>query len=320
MSLSTLNYTKDWTNAEDFPTVQTDENQVRADQQFLFNEIKDYLNDKLIPGIESAIEVACQDLVVGQLTDGSVTKSKLSAALIDVISRAELGGDLDARINAESAKKVSKSGDTITGYLSIAGETYPKLFIRDTTNGSVGQIQHFNHLLQIIATEAGSTSNSRQIMLSDKVNKSSLSDALRLVETKDGAQASYNILHTGNVSDLGIAKVATGSYTGTGVGGENNPNSLTFAFVPKVVMICGDGTQLLYGTSSGAHPVFGVLWDQLSSEYKEISGNRYNGMQVKATDKTLSWYRAMGVSDDVEEVARQQLNTSGKVYRYVAFG
>ena len=69
MSLSTLSYTKDWTNAEDFPTVQTDENQVRADQQFLFNEIKAYLNDTLIPGIESAIAIACQYLVVGQLTD-----------------------------------------------------------------------------------------------------------------------------------------------------------------------------------------------------------------------------------------------------------
>ena len=126
----------------------------------------------------------------------------------------------------------------------------------------------------------------------------------------------YNILHTGNLEGAGVAKVATGSYTGTGVYGASNPNSLTFAFVPKVVMICGDTTQLLFGTSDGSYPVFGVLWDQLSSEYKGISGNRYVGMQVKATDKTLSWY----TDSTSSTAADSQLNTSGKVYRYVSFG
>ena len=120
--------------------------------------------------------------------------------------------------------------------------------------------------------------------------------------------------------DQEAPRIETGSYVGTGTGGENNPNSLTFAFVPKVVMICGDDTQLLYGTSYGSHPVFGVLWDQLSSEYKSIASNRYRSMQVKATDKTLSWYTAMGVSESIEKVAEGQLNTSGSVYRYVAFG
>lgn len=124
------------------------------------------------------------------------------------------------------------------------------------------------------------------------------------------------VLHTGNLFDFGAARIATGSYVGTGTCGENNPNSITFSFVPKVVMICGDGTQLLFGTDYGAYPVFGVLWDQLSSEYKSISGNRYAGMSVKATDKTLSWYSKETSSYAVD----YQLNTSGKVYRYVAFG
>ena len=53
MSLNKLNFTKDWTNPSDFPTVETNEEQVRADQQLLFNEIKAFLNTKLIPALES---------------------------------------------------------------------------------------------------------------------------------------------------------------------------------------------------------------------------------------------------------------------------
>ena len=53
MPLNKLNFTKDWTNPSDFPTVETNEEQVRADQQLLFNEIKVFLNNKLIPALES---------------------------------------------------------------------------------------------------------------------------------------------------------------------------------------------------------------------------------------------------------------------------
>ena len=53
MSLNKLNFTKDWTNPSDFPTVEVNEEQVRADQQLLFNEIKAFLNTKLIPDLES---------------------------------------------------------------------------------------------------------------------------------------------------------------------------------------------------------------------------------------------------------------------------
>lgn len=52
MSLDKLSYSKEWTNPTDFPTVETDETQVRADQQLLYDEIKTFLNTKLIPALE----------------------------------------------------------------------------------------------------------------------------------------------------------------------------------------------------------------------------------------------------------------------------
>ena len=60
MALDKLSFTKDWTNPEDFPTVELSEEQVRADMQVLYNEIKDFLNNGLLPrleklGVETAV-------------------------------------------------------------------------------------------------------------------------------------------------------------------------------------------------------------------------------------------------------------------------
>ena len=59
MALDRLSYTKDWTNPEDFPTVELSEEQVRADMQVLYNEIKTFINEGLIPKLEQlGVEVA----------------------------------------------------------------------------------------------------------------------------------------------------------------------------------------------------------------------------------------------------------------------
>ena len=50
MAFPKLNFTKSWKNAVDFPTVETNETKVRADMQYLFDELRDALNgivDKL---------------------------------------------------------------------------------------------------------------------------------------------------------------------------------------------------------------------------------------------------------------------------------
>lgn len=52
MEIQELQYTKDWKNVEDFPTYESNETQVREDQQLLFDEVRDYLNDVLSPAVE----------------------------------------------------------------------------------------------------------------------------------------------------------------------------------------------------------------------------------------------------------------------------
>ena len=46
-----LSFTKNWENPEDYPTYEPDETQVRKDMQSLHDEVKDYINGKLIPEI-----------------------------------------------------------------------------------------------------------------------------------------------------------------------------------------------------------------------------------------------------------------------------
>ena len=58
MALPELAFTKDWNYADDFPTVETDEETVRSDIQLLFDEIKDYINNLLLGAIMSEIAAA----------------------------------------------------------------------------------------------------------------------------------------------------------------------------------------------------------------------------------------------------------------------
>lgn len=49
-----LEFTRNWENAEDFSTYEANEAQVRKDMQCLHDEIKNFLNESLIPQIKAA--------------------------------------------------------------------------------------------------------------------------------------------------------------------------------------------------------------------------------------------------------------------------
>lgn len=63
MAFEKLSFTKDWKNASDFPTYEESEAQVRADLQALHDETKNFINDKLIPGIENMAVPGAGDMM-----------------------------------------------------------------------------------------------------------------------------------------------------------------------------------------------------------------------------------------------------------------
>lgn len=96
-------------------------------------------------------------------------------------------------------------------------------------------------------------------------------------------------------------RIATGSYVGTGSYGASNPNSLTFPFVPKIVLI-----QVAANTYGAAFFVWGSGY--FTCPY---SGNSIGVNPVTISGNTMSWYSK--ISDQA------QLN-SMHTYNYLAIG
>lgn len=103
------------------------------------------------------------------------------------------------------------------------------------------------------------------------------------------------------------AKIAIGSYVGTGMYSSANPNSLTFDFEPKVVIIVQNSHDNFPGT------VF-IRGQTLSGTIGEnyISNSQ---LTVGWSGNTVTWYTNNSSYKD-----RAQLNISGNTYFYVALG
>ena len=101
------------------------------------------------------------------------------------------------------------------------------------------------------------------------------------------------------------ARIAWGSYTGTGTTGETKPNTLQFDFYPVLVLI-GDTKA----TSAPRNPTV-FLRDRIKVCADPVGGN---GLLVATwSDNALSWYCR---SDN----AYYQLNGNGELYRYAVIG
>lgn len=127
------------------------------------------------------------------------------------------------------------------------------------------------------------------------------------------------------------AKIVSGTYTGTGVYGQSNPNSLTFPFNPYIVAIYGENPSgiLLPPSPPYASGTFGgwsdsMIWMRNAERvicwlYAATKGSYYVTQQVTSLNaKTLSWYinsMPYGISD-----GGLQLNQNGAVYQYIAIG
>ena len=117
----------------------------------------------------------------------------------------------------------------------------------------------------------------------------------------------YTYTPLGQLGDK--VRIATGSYTGTGTYGSANPNTLTFDFEPKYILI----TQR---DSSGQYTVLLIIAIRLTASYSnyvaiEDYGRIGSYVYAKKDNFTVSWY-ANGASS--------QSNGANKVYDYLALG
>ena len=103
-------------------------------------------------------------------------------------------------------------------------------------------------------------------------------------------------------------RLQTGSYTGNGTYGVNNPCTLTFDFIPKLILI-------LPTPKGNGYFYFHTLTNSITNS----GSSRSIGMNCVASlnGTTFSWYTT-AASDDVPTM--QQGNYNGYVYVWYAIG
>lgn len=108
MAFDKLQFTKNWNNPDDFPTVELSEEKVRADMQLLHDEVKNYLNDTLIPAV---------------VAEGETEEHRAAAEAARVAAEQTRQSDEQtrqanetSRISAENARSVWENYDASKAY------------------------------------------------------------------------------------------------------------------------------------------------------------------------------------------------------------
>ena len=209
-------------------------------------------------------------------------------------------------LTPSSIGAVANTGGTMTGNLTIQNSSYPDINLKNTGSGSATKIRNSAHRTQIMSQE--NDSNYRVLTLYDKSATTNPADFLKIMQVEGGVEkATYNVLHTGNLSNLGIARIVTGSYVGTGESnyGVGYHNVLTFDFAVKYLFVYqvydnGYGQWMLMVPNQG-HPF--------------TSGSTDDSLGYSATvvsfGQTVEWYSNRTTT---------QGNEAGKTYYYVAIG
>ena len=254
------------------------------------------VNNKELNGDISLTAADVSAVPTTRKVNGKALSGDISLTATDVGARSNTWLPTAADVGA-----VNKSGDTMTGALSIAVEG----------SGSTSSIVNYDARTFVRSMVDGKNYND---LIVGK-------NTVAFSGYANGNYFGYNIIHTGNATANGVSKIATGSYVGTGTYGSNNPTQITFGFVPKMVWVWrkpveGNYTFGIGGLGSGYMIPCSALTDQYThaSYMCDTSANHWYN---KVSGNTLSFY----YSDNTDgNAAYAQLNSSGTTYCYMAIG
>lgn len=128
-----------------------------------------------------------------------------------------------------------------------------------------------------------------------------------------GTQDGYEYEYLGVPFDNAVAApdIETGSYVGTGTYGQANPNTLTFGFAPKLVIIGGRNNQNTYGSTIAI--MDSAFFMAIAGKSSSLSPDSSSWEAVSITGNSMSWYTT-------ENSDSYQFNVSGESYHYIAIG
>lgn len=122
----------------------------------------------------------------------------------------------------------------------------------------------------------------------------------------DGYEYEYLGIPLDNAAGPGV-KIETGSYVGTGTSEKDNPNTLTFGFIPRMVIIKPDSPTSYYHLE--------MICGQAQT-YSYQGNSNYGKVNISWTGMAVSWY-CYSTSYSPEA---GQLNNEGTTYHYIAIG
>lgn len=165
------------------------------------------------------------------------------------------------------------------------------------TNWSNDYPNSFTNLKQVIATKTSENIGEWEFI--QATNRNAYPDS----GNKDGFDYQYIGVPLDNA--VTAPKIETGSYVGTGTYGASNPNTLTFGFIPKLVIIKPNSTTDKYH--------FEVIQGQTKT-FSYQDNTNYGKVEISWDGSSISWYCT---SDDGSE---GQLNKAEYTYYYFAIG
>ena len=115
-------------------------------------------------------------------------------------------------------------------------------------------------------------------------------------------------------------KIQTGSYVGTGTYGSSAPCSLTFDFVPKLVIIQGTGEASSISNDYKIVALNGInTASSLFFENLNVNVGWFLMVAITWNGNTMQWYALDGYQD-VKASSSSQLNSNNNTYYYIALG
>ena len=204
-------------------------------------------------------------------------------------------------VTAEQAGALPLTGGTLSGDVNMFGDYYPTFKVGRNAADTASVLYTPNKTVDIY-----NWVNGQPTALSlGNYNSMLLRDVFKLwVGAKD-----YQIYGDHNATELGIARVATGTYVGTGTSGASNPVVLTFPVQPKVVYISITGNETrcdatlpwMYGSR------IGLVYSSTSSNWSTHTTYPVN---LVWEGNTLSFTYTLNTTS----ADQRQLNIEGATY------
>ena len=258
---------------------------------------------KSTPYNEIKTESSSQNLVKGS-GEATITYS-------DTISIAENTGEITL-VNPQTVYIANTNGNEavlLGKYCQTDGVSTPEIILFFPLNG-VSWTYYTGHGVNnyikgtpcyIVTSEPGEP----QITYVQSSDRSAYPDS--------GTSGGYEYEYLGIPFDNAVTapKIETGSYVGTGTYGQANPNTLTFGFVPKLVIIGGRNYQNTYGSTIAI--MDSAFFMAIAGKSSSLSPDSSSYEVVSITGNSMSWYTT-------ENKVDYQFNLSGSVYHYIAIG